>query len=170
MGQSVTSVTYSININGEKKGFIRPTRGLRQGDLLSPYLFLICVEGFSYLLNQANARGKLTGMKVAQGASSLSYLFFADDSLIFYKASAKEARQLRRILEVYKKASSQLINAKKSSLFFSINVRERQKEGVMKELKGLKQVQQSTYLGLPLVIGRSKRQVFYFLGKKPQRD
>ena len=65
--ECVTSVTYSVNINGEKIGFIKPTRGLRQEDPLFPYLFLICAEGLSSLINQANSRGLLTGMRVARG-------------------------------------------------------------------------------------------------------
>ncbi|XP_027152203.1 uncharacterized protein LOC113752281 [Coffea eugenioides] len=89
-----------------------------------------------------------------------------DDSLIFCKASVEEAGQLRRILDVYKQASGQLINVEKSSLFFSRNVSNRQREGVMRELQGIKQVLQSKYLGLPLVIRRSKRQVFDFIRQK----
>ena len=57
------------------------------------------------MLKQANVQGRLTGMKIAQGAHSLSHLFFADDSLIFCKASVEEAGQLRRILDVYERAS-----------------------------------------------------------------
>nr|XP_027077070.1 uncharacterized protein LOC113700836 [Coffea arabica] len=164
--ECVTSVTYSVNINGEKTSFVRATRGLRQGDPLFPYLFLICAEGFSSLIKQANVQGKLTGMKIPQRAPSLSHLFFAADSLMFCKTSGEEAVQLRRILDVDKRAFGQLINAEKSSLFFSKNVKDRQREGVMKELQGMQQVLQSKYLGLPLVIGRSKRQVFGFIRQK----
>lgn len=99
MMQCVSSVTYAINFNGEKRGFIRPTRGLRQGDPLCPYLFLICAEGFSSLLKQAVVQGKLTGVRIAQEAPRLSHLFLADDSLIFCKATTMETGQLRRILE-----------------------------------------------------------------------
>ena len=164
--ECVTSVTYSVNINGEKVGFIKPTRGLRQGDPLSPFLFLICAEGLSSLIRQANLQGLLSGMRVARGAPRLSHLFFADDSLILCKANGEEACKLRRILEVYKEASGQLINMEKSSLMFSGNVSHRQINGVMRELQGMRRVVQSKYLGLPLVIGRSKRQVLDFIRQK----
>ena len=52
-------MTYSILLNGEPKGFIRPLRGLRQGDPLSPFLFLFCAEGLNALLNKAVDKGKL---------------------------------------------------------------------------------------------------------------
>ena len=73
--ECVSSVTYLINFNREKKGLIRPTRRLRQGDPLSPYLFLIYAEWLSSLLKQANVQGRLTGRKIAQRAPSLSHLF-----------------------------------------------------------------------------------------------
>lgn len=161
----VTSVTYAVNFNGEKTSFIRPSRGLRQGDPLAPYLFLICAEGFTSLLKQAKEQRRQSGLRIARGAPRLSHLFFADDSLIFCKASGEEAGHLRTILEVYERASGQKINVEKSSIFFSRNVKEVQK-GVLAELQGMRQVLQSTYLGLPLVIGRSKRQVFDFIRQK----
>ncbi|XP_027102977.1 uncharacterized protein [Coffea arabica] len=165
--ECVSSVTYSINFNGEKRGYIKPTRGLRQGDPLSPYLLLICAEGFSSLLNQAKVHGRLTGLKIAQGAPSPSHLFFANDSLIFCKTNVDEASQKMRILEVYKQASGQLVNVEKSSLFFSRNIgSSRLKEGVMRKLQGMRLAQHSKYLGLPLPIGRSKRQAVEFIRNK----
>ena len=105
-------------------------------------------------------------MNIARGAPSLSHLFFADDSLIFCKAKAEEVRELIRILDVYKRASGQMINAEKSSCFFSRNVAVGKRTEVLNELQGMRQVEQSRYLGLPLVIGRSKRQVFDFIRQK----
>ena len=52
MMQCITSVTYSIKINGKLSGKITPSRGLRQGDLLSPYLFLLCAKGLSDLIKK----------------------------------------------------------------------------------------------------------------------
>ena len=62
----VTTVSYRIKVNGELTQEILPGRGLRQGDPLSPYLFLVCAEGFSALLNAAEANGSLSGVKICQ--------------------------------------------------------------------------------------------------------
>ena len=65
----LTSVTYSAIINGSVHGSIMPTRGLRQGDLLSPYLFLLCAEGFSTLINEATQCQQLNGISISWGIS-----------------------------------------------------------------------------------------------------
>ena len=103
----VTSITYYVRINGTLRGHIVPNRGLCQGDPLSPYLFLLCAEGLSTLIKSAIASGYMGGIEVCHGGPKLSYLFFADDSLIFYKASIKECTALQRILNVYEKAFGQ---------------------------------------------------------------
>ena len=74
--------------------------------------------------------------------------------------------QLMKVLEDYGRASGQLINKDKSSIFFSKNVKGRKRVEVLKELEGMKEVNQIKYLGLPMVIGRSKRQVFDFIRQK----
>ena len=53
---------YSVLINGEAKGKINPTRGLRQGDPISPYLFLLCTEGLSAMLKKEERAGKIKGV------------------------------------------------------------------------------------------------------------
>ena len=83
----VSTVSYSILINGEPKGRIIPSRGLRQGDPLSPYLFILCAEGLSSLIQAATNENFLHGVVVARGAPKISHLFFADDSLLFCKAN-----------------------------------------------------------------------------------
>jgi hypothetical protein len=77
----------------------QPTRGLRQGDPLSPYLFLVCAEGLSSLLaHQEEVRG-IEGVKVCRNAPSVSHLLFADDSLILMKANLTNATSLRQVLD-----------------------------------------------------------------------
>ena len=83
MMMCVKTVSYSVLINGEPKGKIVPSRGLWQGDPIFPYLFLLCVEGFSAMLKKEEEEGYIKGVAVSRGAPSISHLFFADDSIIF---------------------------------------------------------------------------------------
>lgn len=100
---------------------------------LSPYMFIICVEGLSFLLQAAERNMSIHGICVARGAPSVSHLLFADDSLVFFKATSIEAEVVIKILENYKKASSQLVNYHKSSVTFSKNIGLYQRE----ELRGI---------------------------------
>ena len=100
----VSTVTYSIKINGVPRGHIIPFRGIRQGDPLSPYLFLLCAKGLFALIQSAVDRGQMDGVKICRGGPRLSHLFFTDDSLFFCKAALEECDELQRLLGVYEKA------------------------------------------------------------------
>lgn len=89
----VSSVSYAILVNGQPVGNIKPSRGLRQGDPLSPYLFLLCTKSLSSLLSQAEKTGVLTRVPTSRKGPRLSHMFFAGDSLIFCKANSVEWRQ-----------------------------------------------------------------------------
>ena len=80
----VTTVQYNITVNSDLVGAITPGHGLRQGDPLSPYLFIICVEGLSALIKQAEERADVHGCRFSIGAPSLSHLLFVDDSFFFF--------------------------------------------------------------------------------------
>ncbi|KAL5567359.1 hypothetical protein UlMin_030523 [Ulmus minor] len=103
----IASVSYSFLINGEVKGFLQPSRGLRQGDPLSPYLFVICAHGLSELLLSSEQRKLFKGVKIAASCPPISHIFFADDSLIFCRARSMDCANLRRCLDDYSKASGQ---------------------------------------------------------------
>ncbi|KAL0012182.1 hypothetical protein SO802_007290 [Lithocarpus litseifolius] len=105
--QCISTVSYSILINGVAYGCIMPTRGIRQGDPLSPYLFLLCAEGFSSMICQAVRRQLLSGVSICRGCPMVTHLFFADDSLLFCKASSQECQKLVEILKHYENASGQ---------------------------------------------------------------
>ena len=74
-------------MNGQPRGNIVPERGLRQGDLLSPFtfIFILCMETLVSLLNHAENQGKIIGMSVTRTCPSVSQLLFVDDSLFFCK-------------------------------------------------------------------------------------
>lgn len=90
----VSSVTYVICINGTPCGQIIPTCGLHQGDPLSPYLFLIHAKDLFALLHKAVQRKELRGVAASMRGPRISRLFFADDNLIFGRATIKECEEI----------------------------------------------------------------------------
>ena len=117
----VTAPTFSILANGKPHGMIHPSRGIRQEDPLSPYLFLLYAEGFTALLAKAELEGRIRGVSICRGAPKVTNLLFADDSLLFCQATPKEGEVVAEILQTYERASGQSINLEKSSAFFSNN-------------------------------------------------
>ncbi|XP_075654756.1 uncharacterized protein LOC142624916 [Castanea sativa] len=136
--QCVTTVTYSVRINGKPKGHITPTRGICQGDPLSPYLFLLCAEGLSSLIKKA-----------------------VDDG-----ASIEECNSLQRILTVYEEASGQQLNRAKTSLFFSSNTPDGIQQEIKSKLGAQVIRQHEKYLGLPSLVGKNKRDSFNAIKEK----
>ena len=88
--ECISIVSYSIFVNGEPKGDIRPSRGLRQGDPLSPYLFLLCSEGLNRMLQKAAANDGIKGFSLCKRGPKISHLLFADDSLLFCRVSLSD--------------------------------------------------------------------------------
>lgn len=159
----VSTVAYSVIFNGDHIGLICVKCGLRQGDPLSPYLFLLCVEGLSYAINKSAEGGRLSGCKIHALAPAVTHLLFADDNFLFCKANIEEVQELKLILERYEMYSGQAINFQKSGIYFSANVRLDKQQNI-KDLVGVySDLIEGCYLGLPSLIGRSKKQVFNFL-------
>ena len=162
----VTSVTYAVRINGQPYGKIHPSRGLRQGDPLSPYLFLIFAKGLSALLHQAIQRKKLIGVAASIKGPKISYLLLVDDNLIFGRATREEAAEIQRLLQVYEASSSQQLNRNKTSLFFSPNTNEGIRDDV-KTFFGAQVIKpHKSYLDLPFLVGRSKSNTFAHLKQR----
>ena len=118
----VSTVTYTVLVNGQEVGLIVLGRGLRQGDPLSPYLFILCAEGLSSLIEAAENIGEIHGCKISRGAPIISHLFFADDSFLFFRATGDGSSAIKRVLLNYEMISGQAVNFHKSGIFFSPNV------------------------------------------------
>ena len=120
--ECVSSVEYTLLINGSVTRSFKPSKGLRQGDTLSPYLFLTCANILSISLTQAEDLKKIRGIKVGRNGLSFSHLLFADDSLLFFRKDQNYVQNLQLILEWYCSISGQSINLAKSDVFCSPNM------------------------------------------------
>nr|DAD46191.1 TPA_asm: hypothetical protein HUJ06_004421 [Nelumbo nucifera] len=147
----VTIVFYFVAFNGMEVGPIIPGRGLRQGDSLSPYLFILCAKGLFALMYKAEREGLISCCRICRGAPSVSHLLFADDRFFLFKVEERECNAMKNILKVYEEASGQAIN-------FQVRcARETSVLGVVNPINTRR------YLGLPSQIGRKKNEVFRFI-------
>jgi len=110
------SATVSVLVNGSPTEEFKPTRGLRQGDLLAPFLFIVVVEGLAGLVRQANKANLLSGVKTGREKVELSILQFADDNLFLYEESRSNVVTMKAILRRFELASDLKMNFHKSKI------------------------------------------------------
>lgn len=99
--ECISTVKSTVLLNGIPGIQFSPSRGLRQGDPLSPYLFVTTLEGLSRLFMHADSQKKFSGIEINYKCPSISHLLFADDCFIFCKADRDEVRNLMDILDVF---------------------------------------------------------------------
>jgi hypothetical protein len=93
----VSTIQFSILINGSPSKSFRPQRGLRQGDPLSPYLFILCVDVLSGLIAKAKSNNIIHVVKIVPGAPDVTHLLFVDDNILFCRANKEETANLKDV-------------------------------------------------------------------------
>jgi hypothetical protein len=164
--QCISTVQFTLLLNGTKSSSFSPARGLRQGDPLSPYLFIMCADVLARLINREVARGSIKGVKLGLGAAAISKLFYADDVLLFCGAKISEVDVLLNCIDKYCLWLGQSISIEKSGIFVSKGVH-RNFIAQVKNQWGFRQLSQGVkYLGVPLFLSRNKSKDFAYVKEK----
>lgn len=158
--QCISSVSYSVRVNGDLSTPFIPTRGIQQGDPLSPYLFILMANALSSLMTKAVEDKSIKGIKLNTTCPTLSHLLFADDAIFFLKGTITEAQNLANILNQYCFASGQAINLNKSGIFFGKGCPHLLKSNPANELRVPIIEKTRKYLGIPSNWGQTKKQMF----------
>ncbi|XP_057812491.1 uncharacterized protein LOC131026578 [Salvia miltiorrhiza] len=149
------SARISILFNGEQHGFFGCSRGVRQGDPLSPVLFGLAEEVLSHLLLDAADRGFIARMRMSRSLLFPSHLLYADDVLLFCKATRRSCRMIESILQIYASVSGQFCNKAKSTIFFGKGVSVQMRRRLQRDLGFATGSLPFVYLGVPIFAGRA---------------
>jgi len=145
----VTSSCFSILVNGSPFETFLPSRGLRQGDPLSPFLSILMMEGLRRAINHAKQVGKIKGLQLSDRGQAWTHQQFVDDTMLQGIPTVKEAHAFKQILNEFAKASGMEVNLTKSkTFFFNTNIAIQKK--IAKILGFQRDSLPSKYLGIPL--------------------
>ncbi|KAJ6952190.1 hypothetical protein NC653_041365 [Populus alba x Populus x berolinensis] len=148
----ITTVHYTININGELHGFFQSTRGIRQGDPLSPYLFVLAMEGLSGIIRQTISSSNFQYHWRCK-PTNITHLCFADDLMMFCHADTDSIRVLKTSLDIFSSLSGLHINLAKCSLYLS-GIDSRLRSSIADSIGIQEKVLPVRYLGVPLISTR----------------
>ena len=119
MKACISTVRFPVLVNGSSTGFFGSSRSLRQGDPLSPLLFLLVMEVLSRLLKKTEVGGFLSGFQAGshvQGGFKISHLLFADDTILFYDASREQLLYVRMVLIFFEAITGLKVNVGKREI------------------------------------------------------
>ncbi|GJY53747.1 putative RNA-directed DNA polymerase [Tanacetum coccineum] len=153
----LSSSSVSVLVNGSTSKEFKMECGLRQGDPLSPFPFLIVAEVLQVMIVDACNKGTFKGLSLANDGSNISLFQYANDALFFGEWSASNARHLVRILDCFHDFSGLKINLSKSRLF-GIGIPIDDVASVARAVNCSHDSLSFTYLGLP--VGKSMKRVY----------
>lgn len=99
--ECITSGSINILWEGELTEDFKPTRGIRQGDTISPYIFVLCIRRLSLGIKNTVRAGKWKPVRLTRNEAPFMHLFFADDLLLLVEASCEQARIMNSVLETF---------------------------------------------------------------------
>jgi len=161
--QCISTQSSCVKLNGEHLTYFHPSRGLRQGDPLSPYLFILLANLLSTLIKKAVDLDHITGIKLNRWCPSLTHLFFADDAIFFLHGTITECQNLSNILQQYCIATGQEINRNKSGIYCAKDCPLSLQQNLASELRVPIINKCGKYLGIPSDWGRSKKDMFSWI-------
>ncbi|GKV19346.1 hypothetical protein SLEP1_g29624 [Rubroshorea leprosula] len=121
--ECLSTARCSVLVNGSPTEEFDLEKGLRQGDPLSPFLFLMIMEGLNGLVKKAETEGLLQGIEIGKRGLTVSLLQFADDTIILGRAASENVFMVKAILRWFEIMSGLRINYSKSSIY-GFNVKE----------------------------------------------
>ena len=156
----VSNNYFSILINGESRGFFKSSRGVHQGDPLSPGLFIIAAELFFRSLNLMLDDPNFTHYAIPRNCPVISHLSYADDIIIFSSGLKKSLNAIKKVIKIYENCSGKRVNNQKSCFMVGKNITNSRKV-VIKNTSGFNQKRSPmTYLGCPIFTGRKVKCLF----------
>ena len=159
----VSTVSISILFNGEALNPIYPSKGIRRGDPLSPYLFILCMDFLGQLIEEKCNAKLWQPVKASQSGPAFSHLFFADELLLFAKADYINCSTIRDVLDDFCSISGQTVSEAKSKVYFSPNVDKDTRDSLCDILGFTSTPSLGRYLGIPLKHPSSSSQDFNFV-------
>jgi hypothetical protein len=160
---SITSVETNVKWHGARAEYFRPQRGIRQGDPISPYLFVLCMDKLSHLICHAVEEGRWKTLRAGRNGLVVSHLMFADNLLLFGEATGRQMRGLMEILNNFCKMSGQEVSNEKTSILFSKNVN-RDTRNRLVQMSGFRETEQlGNYLGVPLTARAPRKDDFQYI-------
>ncbi|XP_059072399.1 uncharacterized protein LOC131873582 [Cryptomeria japonica] len=117
-----------VLVNGSPQGFFQLSRGLWQGDPLPPFVFILLAKVLGRFIRHMRSEDKWKGVHVAAGVDAVTHQQFANYTILFGDASLREARIIKKTLDVFCDASDQQVNWAKSDIFFSNTDLRKQRE------------------------------------------
>ena len=159
----VSTVSISILFNGEALNPIYPSKGIRRGDPLSPYLFILCMDFLGQLIEEKCNAKLWQPVKASQSGPAFSHLFFTDDLLLFAKADYINCSTIRDVLDDFCSISGQTVSEAKSKVYFSPNVDKDTRDSLCDILGFTSTPSLGRYLGIPLKHPSSSSQDFNFV-------